>query len=65
MHYLEVESVQDAEVLLRSRLRLRNSYEKQRGSVIAWTDQEQRHHDLAISFESDKECDIIWYLFLL
>jgi hypothetical protein len=63
VHYLEVESVKDAEVLMRSRLRLCNNYEKQRGSVIVWVDQEQkRHHDLAISFETDKECDVIWYV---
>lgn len=30
--------------------------------MIVWSDQEQRYQDLAISFETDKECDIIWRL---
>lgn len=55
MHYLEVQSVKDSEVMLRSRLRLCNNYEKQRGSVIVWNDSEHRgHYDLAVSFESNK-----------
>ena len=63
MCYLEVEGVKDSELLLRSRLRLQNGYEKQRGSVIVWNDREQRlYADLAISFESDKECDVFWYV---
>lgn len=44
-----------------SRLRPDNGYEKQRGSVIAWRDVEQKEHkDLALSFSDENECDFIW-----
>ena len=49
------------ETLMLSRLRLENSYEKQKGTVIAWRDGEQRtHSELALSFSDENECDFIW-----
>ena len=63
VHYLEVESTKDSELMLRSRLRLSNNFEKQRGSVIVWNDSSQKqYYDLALSFEGEKECDIFWYV---
>lgn len=51
VYYLEVESVKDSELLLRSRLKLSNNFEKQRGSVIVWNDCTQKsYYDLALSF---------------
>lgn len=59
MHYLEVQA--GGNTLMRSRLRLENNYEKQKGSVICWTDNEQpEFEDLAVSFQSDEECDFYW-----
>lgn len=42
-------------------MRKENNYEKQKGSVIAWRDGQQRvHSELALSFSEDNECDFIW-----
>jgi hypothetical protein len=50
-------------ILLRSRMRMGNNFERQKGTVITWRDNEQKHHqELAISFEEDKECDFFWYV---
>jgi hypothetical protein len=49
--------------LVQSRIRADNAYEKQKGSVIIWVEQEPNpYRDLAISFENEGECDFYWYL---
>ena len=51
VHYLEVESSKGPELMLRSRLKIGNNFEKQRGSVIVWNDCAQKNfYDLALSF---------------
>ena len=63
VHYIEVLKKSEG-ILLRSRMRFSNNFEKQKGTVITWRDTEQKvHQDLAISFEEEKECDFFWYLF--
>jgi hypothetical protein len=51
--FILVESNQDSKVIIKSKLNIDNSYEKQKGSVIAWLDNEQPNYsELALSFES-------------
>lgn len=62
MHYVEVLKKTEG-ILLRSRMRLGNNFERQKGTVITWRDSEQRlHQELAISFEEEKESDFFWYV---
>jgi hypothetical protein len=42
---------------------MENNYEKQKGSVIVWTDDElPLYSSVALSFEGDSECDFFWYV---
>lgn len=44
-------------------MRLVNNFERQKGTVITWHDNDQKlHQDLAISFEEEKESDFFWYV---
>jgi hypothetical protein len=62
VHYIEVLKKTEG-ILLRSRMRLPNNFERQKGTVITWRDSEQRlHQELAISFEEEKEADFFWYV---
>lgn len=54
VHYIEVLKKTEG-ILLRSRMRIQNNFERQKGTVITWRDNEQKmHQELAISFEEDK-----------
>lgn len=62
IHYIEVLKKTEG-ILLRSRMRLLNNFERQKGTVITWRDNEQKlHQELAISFEEEKEADFFWYV---
>ncbi len=60
-HYIEVSNPEDNEIFMRSRLQSKNVYERQKSTLILWNDPEQvASNNLAISFEDDRTCDIIW-----
>jgi hypothetical protein len=61
-HYIEVSSLDTKELILRSRLQLRNNFQRQQKAIICWEDNEQLvSEELALSFEKMEECDIYWY----
>lgn len=65
-HYIEVTNPENQDIFLRSRLQSSNVYERQKNTVITWSDPEQEVENcIGLSFESDVACDMFWYLSLL